>query len=356
MGLTLDLSPMLVNRTAVFHIGRVARDALAGEISELQYFGERRADAPKGADAERLKARLGQAIADPRRHASLTSPSGPDPGGRQVFIDPLYVLFSRLGEDDLVVINDLSPLTTPEWHSPPVAELYGYAFNKIAVAAPRLAAISHNTAQTFCANFGYPRRPIEVLHLFVPEHVEESGGRLHATRPYFLFVGSLEARKNVPGAIEAFRISGLADRGFDLLVVGGAGHGEQPALALGRATPGVVFCGFVPDEELGGFYAGAVGFLYPSYLEGFGVPLLEALRHGTPAVASATGASPEVGGDLVAYRDPDDHVGFARDMRRIADMSETERSLFAKAAKAWVAGNFTAAAYRARLLELATAS
>ena len=253
-------------------------------------------------------------------------------------------------------MHDLSPLTTPAWHDPAVAQLYQHAFGKIARIAPRLLSVSGHSALTYYANFGYSRRPIEVVHLFVPEHLETAGARLHPARPYFLFVGSLEARKNVTGAIRAFAISGLAQRGYDLLIVGGGGHGSEAALRLGSQTPGVIFCDFVGDAQMSAFYAGATGFVYPSYLEGFGVPLLEALNHGVPAVASTTGACPEVGGDLVTYCGPDDHIAIAGELVRIAAMGSTERSAFASKAKARVVEHFGLGLFQTRFRALVTAA
>ena len=359
MELTLDLSPMLVNRTAAFHICRSVIEALADYSPELQYFGERSAMPPAPEAAERLKGKLGRML-DLAAGPSDLKASGSRPsaisGRRSVFLDPLYVLFSELSEEDVVLILDLSPVTTPIWHSERVGRLYEAAFRNIASVAPRLLTISENSAQTYYANYGYTRRPIEIVHLFVPEHVHHVTNSLHAPRPYFLFVGSLEARKNVVGAIEAFRLSGLAEQGYDMLIVGGHGHGAEPAVRLGRATPGVVFCGFVDDAEIGAFYAGATGFVYPSYLEGFGVPLLEALMHGVPAVASTTGACPEVGGDLVNYRDPDDHVGLAQDICRIAHMNSAERMDFAALAKRRVEQQFSLARFQSRFRQAVLAA
>ena len=354
MDLTLDLSPMLVNRTAVFQICMTVKAALDPLGPKLQYFGEARDAAPSDLDEERLKSRLGDLLQRvspaPGDHIS-TEPAPAAPGQRRVFLDPLYVLFSDLTENDFVLIHDLSPLTTPSWHSAPVSLLYQRAYAKIARAAPSLAADSHNTAETYYANLGYPRREIRVVHLFMPDHVTRSPSALNAWRPYFLFVGSLEARKNITGAIEAFRLSGLAERGYELLIAGGGGHGEDATRRLGETTPGVRFCGFVPDAEMAGLYAGATGFVYPSYLEGFGVPLLEALGHGVPSVATLTGACPEVGGELIAYADPDDHVALAAALQRMAALEPAERASFAQAAQCRVRDHFGVDRFRSAFLD-----
>ena len=350
MDVTLDLSPMLVNRTAAFHICRAVAEALADLRPALQYMGEAFSTPPPGGEVERLSSRLDALVAGGSKAegvAAATGSSGRRRAGRRVFLDPLYVLFSELSEADLVLVHDLSPVTTPVWHRPEVSRLYEQAFARIAKAGPQLVSVSDNSAQTYHANYGYPRRSIRIIPLFVPDHVHPGSGPLLTPRPYFLFVGSLEARKNVCGAIEAFRLSGLASEGYDLLIVGGHGHLAELALKAGRATPGVIFHGYVDDAEIAGVYEGAAGFVYPSYLEGFGVPLLEALMHGVPAVASITGACPEVGGDLVAYCDPDDHVALAGELLRIAAMAPAERKAFGGRAKRRVAEHFSLERFKA---------
>ena len=359
MVLTLDLSPMLVNRTAAFHICRAVWDGVADLEPRTQYFGETTPGSPYGGELERLKRKLADLLgraaqADPPPIA--TAPSAAKEKARCVFLDPLYVLFSELSSADVVLVHDLSPVTTPAWHRPEVARLYERAFVKIAKAGPQLVSVSANSAETYHANYGYPRRPIRVIPLFVPDHVHPGSGPLLTPRPYFLFVGSLEARKNVQGAIEAFRLSGLAEKGYDLLIVGGTGHDAEAALKAGRATSGVIFYGFMDDAEIAGVYEGATGFVYPSHLEGFGVPLLEALMHGVPAVASTTGACPEVGGDLVAYHDPDDHPAIAQELRRIAAMTAEDRAVFARRAKRRVSEHFSLESFHANWRDVVLAA
>jgi glycosyltransferase involved in cell wall biosynthesis len=172
-------------------------------------------------------------------------------------------------------------------------------------------AISRNTAECFRVNYGFPADRIEVVPLYLPRHFETEFVPTYAVAPYVLCVGSLEERKNLLGAIDIFRLSRLAESGYELLVVGARGQGAEKVEARAAATPGVRLAGFISNDQLASLYAGASAFLYPSYLEGFGVPLLEALHAGLPCIASCTGAAPEIGGDMVQYADPDDHVGFA---------------------------------------------
>jgi glycosyltransferase involved in cell wall biosynthesis len=127
-------------------------------------------------------------------------------------------------------------------------------------------------------------------------------------RPYVLMTGTLEPRKNIVRAVEAF--AGLPpDLGdaFELVLAGPRGWetGEIDA-ALGRHGERVRRLGHVDDAELPALYAGATAFLYPSLREGFGLPVLEAMAAGTAVVTSGISSLPEVGGDAVRYVDPYD--------------------------------------------------
>lgn len=333
----LDLSPMLINRTAAYtlcvDIERLVRDALsANSAIEYQFFGHVTQDIPDQPTARRYVAgfldQLGSASylnVAPK----LFGETGGGEGTRTFYVDPLYVLLGTLKPQDTVMLLDLSPLTHPHWHNPPVSRAYQAAIEHIIDVRPRLAAISQNTIDTFLANYGGYPHPIHTVPLYPPEAIRTAAGdparALQSPWPYFLFVGSLEVRKNLQGAITAFRRSGLAAEGYKLLIVGGHGRGGEEIMAMAGATAGIVMAGYLTTEELVSAFIGATGFVYPSYLEGFGVPLLEAMMCGIPSVASRTGACPEVGGPDVAYVDPDDHAGLAAEIRRIAKLTQAER-------------------------------
>ena len=346
MTLIIDISPILINRTAMGAIAGSMADIFADQPLIHQYFGHRFKQSVSGASGDKLRHHLHTAIAQAAQRPVIwndiavnTSPFGLGGSSPQVFLDPLYVLFTDLKPNDWVLVLDLSSVTNPEWHSLPVCRLYMAAFEKIMRVKPRLAAISHNTAVALYANYGVPPSKVDVVPCCLPSHfrasLEAGVAPIYPIKPYFLFVGSLEARKNITGAIRSFHRSGLYGQGYELLIVGGHGHGHDQALRLAAETPGVRLAGFVSDEDLLSLYQSATGFLYPSYLEGFGIPLLEAMAFGLPCVATSTGASPEVGGDLVTYCDPDDHEGFAVEMRRITAMSREERDDLAARLRDW---------------------
>jgi glycosyltransferase involved in cell wall biosynthesis len=127
--------------------------------------------------------------------------------------------------------------------------------------------------------------------------------------PYILYVGALEARKNLPRLLAAYaRLRRWSER-WRLVIVGARKWQSSPIfetverLALASR---VTFTGYVADEHLPALYAGADLFIFPSLYEGFGLPVLEAMACGAPVVASNASSLPEVAGDAAILVDPTD--------------------------------------------------
>src|SRR5262249_1949134 len=129
--------------------------------------------------------------------------------------------------------------------------------------------------------------------------------------PYFLFVGNLESRKNVAGLIRAFgRLKARPEHADTRLVlVGKAGFGIEDILNEAKHSPApdhIVLPGFISNLGLVNYYQWAVGFVYPSLYEGFGFPVLEAMRLGCPVITGNTSATPEVAGEAAVLVNPRD--------------------------------------------------
>jgi glycosyltransferase involved in cell wall biosynthesis len=114
--------------------------------------------------------------------------------------------------------------------------------------------------------------------------------------PYFLFVGTLEPRKNLDSLLAAWRETRL-QHAVDLVLVGRRREDFPPL----PEEPGLRVAGELPDQDLPALYSAALAFVYPSAYEGFGLPVLEAMQCGAPVIASRAVA--EAGGDAVAYAD-----------------------------------------------------
>lgn len=134
--------------------------------------------------------------------------------------------------------------------------------------------------------------------------------------PYVMWTGTIEPRKNLKGLIEAYR---SLRRDLDLVLVGPKGWNEDLDQLVGGTHDGVRILGFVPDDDLGALYAGAEVFCYPSLLEGFGFPVLEAMAQGTPVVTSSGTSTEELARDAGVLVDPRDSASIARGINSVLE-------------------------------------
>lgn len=118
-------------------------------------------------------------------------------------------------------------------------------------------------------------------------------------KPYFLFVSTIRPKKNLELMIRAFARPELAD--YQLICVGRVDYPAIPELARELGADNVVFLGYQPNEVVTALFADALGFLYLSATEGFGLPILEAFGNGCPVLVSRGGSIPEVAADAGHY-------------------------------------------------------
>lgn len=136
-------------------------------------------------------------------------------------------------------------------------------------------------------------------------------------RPYFLFVGTLEPRKNLPLLISAWRA--VKERYPVDLIVAGRRRADFPAPA---AEPGLCLPGEIPESELPALYSGALAFVYPSLYEGFGLPVLEAMQCGAPVITSRDAALTEVAGGAALQVDSSAAGAWTEALRMAASCPE----------------------------------
>ena len=313
----LDISPAFINRTAVYHMIMDIGNCLAKDFQiELSVLGKKIAKNQSPQLINELssvrKKNLKQIISKHINNGFFKSfsyflhnkPTAAD--SIRLFFDPLYVPCSGLSSRDSVIVHDLTTLTFPEWHGVKVSEAYSRAFARISNSRCQIISDSESTTSELRYHFGISYDRISTIPLYLrKEHSEPlKSNSSESCEKYFLFVGNLEKRKNLTGLIRAFEMTGLVNEGYSLKIVGMDGNGAGEIRELSKRVLGIELLGFVDEETLLSLYANCRAFLYPSFWEGFGMPLLEAMAMGCVCVSTQTGASPEVGGDAVLYVDP----------------------------------------------------
>ena len=208
--------------------------------------------------------------------------------------------------------------------------------------AARVICISEATRTELVARFpaAEPKTGVVRLAAGEPFGQELSPAALDAVRarhglerPFVLALGTLEPRKNLPRLIEAFAALPPRLRDTRQLVLAGAeGWGAEPVRrAIERYDPMVRALGWVPDEELAALYQSCEAFCYPSLHEGFGLPVLEAMRSGAVVVAAGVPSLREVAGDAAIYADPRDTGAIRAALEAALDPSGRRAELAARA-------------------------
>jgi len=194
---------------------------------------------------------------------------------------------------------------------------------RTAARAARVIAISHSTARDLAATWGVPPERIDVAAPGVAARfrplplAEVAAFRAREGLPerFFLTLGTLEPRKNLPLLLRAYARLPEADRAAAPLLLAGAEGWMVDEVRRALETPAlrgtVRRVGYVPDADLPLWYNAASWFVYPSLFEGFGLPIVEALACGTPVLAADTSALPEALGDGGCLLPPGDELAWA---------------------------------------------
>lgn len=258
------------------------------------------------------------------------APRAAERQGADIFFGPLGIVPLRLSIPSVATIHDLTPVLHPEWHNARNRLGFGPFLGATVRKARRLVAVSEATRADLVKRHPEAEGKCTVVHNGVSSSPSEPPEVRSTSRPYVLFLGTLEPRKNLERLVSAMETIWDRRSEFpDLVLAGGKGWGLgkfEERLSASRHASRIRRIGYVHPAESEALIRRARLLAYPSLYEGFGLPPLEAMALGTVVVGSSSSSLPEVIGDAGLLPDPEDERAIAAAIEKAED-DESWRSL-----------------------------
>ena len=305
-------------------------------------------------------------------------------GGVDVYHATNYFLPPVKRAKRVLTIHDIAFKKHPELCSPKIVGPFSSKVEGFAREADAVIADSESTRKDIIELLGAKPNRVHTVHLAVDDSMApvpkmEARQRVAATynihHSYVLFVSTIEPRKNVHGIVEAFRkirddvphrlvlagAKGWLEADFEIefdkeewidRVDAAVVESIQGKMKIEVPKGRVIQTGFIPQSDLPALYSAADALVFPSFYEGFGLPVLEAMACGCPVITANNSSLPEVAGDAAEYCDANANDSIANTMRRVLSDESLRKQMrqrgFAQAAKfSWKkTAQQTAAVYR----------
>lgn len=252
---------------------------------------------------------------------------------------PAHTLPLWLPGPAVVTVHDLGYIYFPEAHPTLSRRYLDWSTRHSVRRATRVIVDSLATAQDLAAHYGVPESCIRLVYPSVdeslapvrdPQALATVRARYKLPERYLLFVGTLQPRKNIARLVQGYARwrASLPSCDVALVLAGQQGWLFDPEWTAG--VEGVILPGYVHDADVAALYSGALALVFPSLHEGFGFPVLEAMRCGTPVITSNTSSLPEVAADAALLVNARDTAEIARAIGRIVTDQPLREELITK--------------------------
>jgi len=226
-------------------------------------------------------------------------------------------------------LHDMTCWTMPEFHTPANVQADMSFAERTLKRADGLIAVSENTRRDAIEMLGLKPETVTTIHSGVAPQFFESPAidvrpKYKLTKPYVLFVGTLEPRKNLDRLLEAWDHLRMREE-VDLVIAGPVGWAAPETLA--RVAKHARCLGYVPEQDLPSLTYHATVFAYPSLYEGFGFPAAQAMACGVPVLTSNTSCLPEITGNGALHVDPKSAAEIRAALERLLDSESLRREL-----------------------------
>lgn len=241
-----------------------------------------------------------------------------------------FIIPRNIRGKTITTLHDMCFFRYPETLSKTNYRILGEGLKRSAHQADAIVTVSKNSKKEIIEFLQVPEDKIHIVcpgvdrKVFFPKKNRET--KISILQKYaipgdfFLYLGTMEPRKNIPFLLKAFQIFSQKERNIWLVLAGQKGWGYKEIedciheLAI---QDRIVLADYIPQEDMASLYSSAEVFLFPSLYEGFGIPPLEAMACGTPVIVSGVSSLPEVVEDAGILVPPDDIENLAFQMQRL---------------------------------------
>jgi glycosyltransferase involved in cell wall biosynthesis len=247
-----------------------------------------------------------------------------------------YIVPPKIRGKIITTVYDMTYVRFPETMDARNLRRISAGMERSAKRSDRIITISEFSKREIIDLLGVPKEKVSVIYS-APSLSEETAdsedtlGKYGITKPYILYVGTIEPRKNLVRLIHAFEMLKRNEKlPYRLVLAGGKGWQNEEIYRAAKESPfaeDIIFTGYISNSERNCLYQNAELFVFPSLYEGFGMPPLEAMHWGCPVVTSDAASMPEICGDAAALVNPLDEEDIVKGIMAVLSDKEYAESL-----------------------------
>lgn len=263
-----------------------------------------------------------------------------------VFFSPTHYAPRFSPVSTVISIMDLSYIHFPELFTPSdLFQLKNWTEYSVRKAS-KIITISNSSKNDIIKIYQVPENKVSVVYPGIKDMptktipMDDLQKKYSLPKEYILFVGTLQPRKNIVRLVEAFSLlkhdEKFKNKDIKLVLVGKKGWQYEPIMEAPEkynVADSVIFLDFVSDEDLPSLYKHAQFYILPSLYEGFGLPVLEAMKYDCPVITSNISSMPEAGGNAALYVDPENVTDITEKMVRLLTDKKLQNELIEKGKK-----------------------
>jgi len=251
--------------------------------------------------------------------------------GADCAVFPDYFMPPEYRRPSAIVIHDLSFISHPQFYSQKFVKYYNYRIKQTLKQNPVVIAVSEHTRRNIIKFLGVRKENILIVQGYSKIIDAVNTTTVKNERPYLLYVGHIEPRKNINFMIEGFlKWRQESSKDYKLKIVGSLWINSpeiKKMLQKYSNHPDIEFTGYVDEKSLSHTFSNAAGFVHTSFEEGFGFPVLEAMEHGLPVLCSKGIATEEISSPVSITIDPGSIASYTEGLDKLSEVSVSYKKL-----------------------------